>query len=305
MGHEVSLVARPGSKAPPNGFLFETFPDVPSEVGVNERHFQAYRDYVKGFDGVVHDHSLGKYARTIHPHVVQTPHFCQHPISMGYKRMVAVSYAQAKWLNQHCPSLRNIPVVYHGIDVERFTFKEEKGNYYLSFGVMARYKGAEKALQLAKETGKPFVFAGRNGDMTDRVKNCGLPNVKFLGEVSDEVRAELFANAKAYVFPTGAWGDADPSDWLEVFGLVMLEALASGTPVIASNNGACPEVVEDGRVGFVCDSYEELKSIIMNNEVDAIKPRECRRYVEEKFSHSRMAKQYEVLYRRVLAGETW
>jgi len=139
MGYEVSLVARPGSRAPPNGFLFETFPDVPSKLGVNERHFQAYRDFVKGFDGVVHDHSLGKYARTIHSHVVQTPHFCQHPASMGFSRMIAVSYAQAKWLNQHCPSLRKIPVVHHGISLERFIFKEDKQSYYLFFSVMAKY----------------------------------------------------------------------------------------------------------------------------------------------------------------------
>jgi glycosyltransferase involved in cell wall biosynthesis len=305
MGHDVSLVARPGSKAPPKGLLFETFPDTPSNIGVNERHFEAYKDFVKNFDGVVHDHSLGKYARTIHPCVVQTPHFCQHPSAMAYSRMVAVSYAQAKWLNQNCPSLRNIPVVYHGLDTHRFIFNETKNDYYLFFGVMARYKGAEKALQLAKETGKPFVFAGRHGDMSGIVRDCSLPNVKFLGEVSNEARAELFANAKAYVFPTGAWGDADPSNWLEVFGLTILEALASGTPVIASNNGACPEVIEDGKVGFICNSYEEMKEVIEENYVESISPEICRRYVEEKFSAKRMASQYLDIYRRALAGEIW
>jgi len=305
MGHEVSLVARLGSKAPPNGFLFETFPDVPRKLGVNERHFQAYRDFVKDFDGVVHDHSLGKYARTVHPHVIQTPHFTQHPASMGYSRMVAVSYAQAKWLNQHCPSLRKIPVVHHGIDVRRFQYREVKYDYYLFFSVMARYKGAEKALRLAEETGCNMVFAGRNGDMTDTIKNVDLPNVLFLGEVSDQDRAKLLAKSKALVFPTGAWGDADPPDWLEVFGLVMLEALASGTPCIVSSNGACPEVIEDGKVGFVCDSFEEMKEIIMNDEVDAIKPRECRNYCEEKFSAKRMASEYLEQYRRALVGETW
>jgi len=141
--------------------------------------------------------------------------------------------------------------------------------------------------------------------MTDRVKNCGLPNVRFLGEVSDEVRAELFANAKAYVFPTGAWGDADPANWLEVFGLVMLEALASGTPCIVSSNGACPEVIEDGRVGFVCDSYEEMKEVIEENYVEDINPETCRKYCEEKFSAKRMATQYLQLYRKALAGELW
>jgi len=305
MGHEVTLVARPGSQKPPNGFLLETFPDTPSDQGVNERHFLTYRDFVKDFDGVVHDHSNGKMAWRIHPNVVNTPHWCQHPASMGYRRMVAVSHAQAKWLNGHCPSLRKIPVVYHGINVDRFTFKEEKQDYYLFFSVMARYKGAEKALQLAKETGKLFVFAGRNGDMTDVIRNCGLPNVGFLGEVSNKVRAELFANAKALVFPTGAWGDADPPDWLEVFGLVLLEALASGTPVIASDNGACPEVIEDGKVGFVCSSYEEMREAIEEEYVDDIDPRTCRKYCEQRFSAERMASDYIKLYKKCLRGESW
>lgn len=311
MGHEVTLIARPGSQAPLNGFLVETFkdendpPEAPKNWGVIERHYHYYKDVVENFEGVVHDHSNGKLAWRIHPNVVNTVHWCQHPASMGFSRMIAVSYAQAKWLNQHCPSLRKIPVVYHGIDVERFTFREDKQSYYLFFSVMAKYKGAEKALMLAKETGETFLFGGRSGDMSDIIKNCGFPNVKFLGEVSDEVRAELFANAKAFVFPTGAWGDADPPDWLEVMGLVQLEALASGTPCIVSNNGACGEVIEDGRVGFVCDSFGEMKEIIMNDEVDSISPRVCRKYCEEKFSAKRMASEYLELYRKCLAGEHW
>jgi len=311
MGHEVTLIARPGSQKPLNGHLIETFkdgndpPEAPKNWGVIERHHHYYKDFVKKFDGVVHDHSNGKLAWRIHPNVINTVHWCQHPASMGYSRMVAVSYAQAKWLNQHCPSLRRIPVVHHGIDLKRFMFREEKQGYYLFFSVMAEYKGARHALQLAKETEELFVFAGRNGDMTETIKNCNLPNVLFMGEVSDSERARLFADAKAFVFPTGAWGDADPPNWLEVFGLVMREALASGTPCIVSDNGACAEVIEDGRVGFVCNSYEELKSIIVKNEVESISPRGCRRYVEGKFSHARMAREYEVLYRRVLAGETW
>jgi glycosyltransferase involved in cell wall biosynthesis len=216
--------------------------------------------------------------------------------------MVAVSYAQAKWLNGRCPSMRRIPVVYHGIDTGRFIFREEKEDYYLFFSVVAFYKGALEALRLAKETGVKIVFAGRNGDASDTVKNCGLPNVKYLGEVGNEERARLLSEAKALIFPTGAFGKAD---WLEVFGLVTLEALASGTPVIASNNGACPEVVEDGVVGYVCSSYEEMREAVEERYVDDISPRRCRSYVEEKFSSRRMAVQYLDLYRRALEGETW
>jgi len=310
-GHNVTLVARPGSKAPPNGSLIATFkdksepPNSPETWGVIERHYHYYMRLIDQFDGIIHDHTLGKLAWRLNSRVLQTPHFCQDPRAMGYKNITAASHAQAKWLIQHCPSHRNIPIVHHGIDARRFNFNSIRDNFYLFFSVMARYKGAEKALQLAKETKCPIVFAGRDGDMTDRIKNSGLPNVRYLGEVSDIQRANLFSWAKALIFPTGAWGDADPPDWLEIFGLVQLEALASGCPVIVSNNGACPEIIEDGKVGFVCPSYEELKYIIENNEVEKIHPVDCRKHVEEKFSAQLMCKSYLYLYNKILNGEVW
>jgi len=310
LGHDVTLVARPGSEVPPNGSLVKTFKDEndpPNQPnwGAIERHHFYYEDLVKKFDGVIHDHTLGKLARLLNDRVVQTPHFCQDPRAMNYKNMTAASYAQAKWLRQHSPSQRSIPVVYHGIDSTRFRFKPHREDFYLFFSVIARYKGAEKALQIAKETGCEIVFAGRNGDMTDRINNCGLPNVHYIGEVSNERRADLFSRAKALLFPTGAWGDADPPDWLEIFGFVQLEALASGCPVIASNNGACPEVIYDGEVGYICPNYEEMKYVIENNEVEDISPETCRKHAEEKFSVKQMCAGYLTLYNRVSDGESW
>jgi len=310
LGHKVTLVARPGSKRPTNGHLFKTFKDEndpPNQPkwGVIERHHFYYADLVKKFEGVIHDHTLGKIARLLNEKVIQTPHFCQDPRAMGYKNMTAASYAQAKWLLQHCPSHRNIPTIPHGIDVNRFKFNSLRENFYLFFSVMARYKGAEKALQLAKETKCPIVFAGRGGDMSDTIKNCGLSNVRYLGEVSNTQRANLFSRAKALIFPTGAWGDADPPDWLEIFGFVQLEALASGCPIIASNNGACPEIIEDGKVGFICPNYEEMKYIVENNEVEDISSEACRKHVEENFSAPQMCKSYLALYTKVLNGEVW
>ena len=308
MNHEVTLVARPSSKSPPNGFLVETFRDEndpPShpQWGAIERHHYYYENFVKNFEGVVHDHSNGKLAWRINSRTLSTPHWCQDPRAMGYKNITAASHAQAKWLNDHSPSTRNIPVVHHGIDCRRFTFNSERKDFYLFFSVIARYKGAEKALLLAKETGCRMVFAGRNGDMSDIIKNCGLTNVRYLGEVSNEQRISLFSEAKALVFPTGAWGDADPPNWLEIFGLVQLEALASGCPVIASNNGACPEVIEDFKVGFVCPNYQEMKYVIENDEVEDVKPETCRQYIEEKFSAKRMANDYVKLYKKIVEGD--
>jgi len=303
LGHDVSLVARPGSKCPPNGFLLETFPDVPDKLGADERHFNAYKGFVADFDGVVHDHTNGKKACTIHMDVLNTFHWCQDPYTVRYRNISAVSYAHAKWLLQHMPpDFQEVQVVHHGIKAERFIYQEEKKDHYLFFSVIGAYKGAFDALKLAKETGVKIVFAGRDGDATEAVKNSGLPNVTYVGEVSNEKRAELMSEAKALIFPTGAFGKAD---WLEVFGFVQLETLASGTPVISSNNGACPEIIENGKTGFTCKNYEEMKQVVKENSVEDINPQTCRHVTETQFSSERMAKDYVKLYERILSGEDW
>lgn len=298
LDHDVTVVGCVGSSSP--GKLFETIPSEPTRAGARERHFLSYKEFVKKFDGVVHDHSHGKMARLIHPNVIQTVHAGQHPSEMGYERIVAISRAQAERIKKRCPLPRNIPVVHHGINAKRFVYKEEKSDRFLYFSVIAQFKGAKVALEIAEETGIKIDFAGVDGDMTDAVRGCKLPNVRYIGQVSNEQRAELMANAKALIFPTGAFGE---SNWLESFGLVMLEALASGTPVIAAHNGATPEVVDHGRVGYICRSKPEMIEALRN--IDNINPRECRSYVEDFFSTKRMALNYVKLYERVLRGETW
>jgi glycosyltransferase involved in cell wall biosynthesis len=298
LDHDVTVVGCSGSRSPNK--LFETFFSEPTRIGACERHFLSYKEFVKKFDGVVHDHSHGKMARLIHPNVIQTVHGRHHPSDMGYERIVAISRAQAEGLKKRCPLPRNIPVVYHGINAKRFVYKEEKSDRFLYFSVIARYKGAKVALEIAKETGIKIDFAGMDGDMTDAVRDCRLPNVRYIGQVSNEQRAELMANAKALIFPTGAF---EESNWLESFGLVMLEALASGTPVIAAYNGATPEIVDHGKVGYICHSKAEMIEDIQN--IENIDPRECRSYVENRFSNKIMALNYVKLYERVLRGESW
>jgi len=298
--HEVTLIARPESKSPGGGNLITTFPDVPDELGLEERHFNIYRDFVSKFDGVVHDHSNGKRARMIHPKVLNTMHWCQHPSAAGFKNISAVSHTHAMWLEQYMPEGRKIPVVHHGIAAERFIYSEEKEDYYLFFSVLSGYKGAFDALMLAKETEVNIVFAGKLGEACDVLKSINMANVTFLGEVSNEQRNKLMSKAKALIFPTG--GFLVKSNWMEVFGLVQLEALVSGTPVISSDNGACPEIIENGKNGFVCRNYEEMKGVIEENLVEDISPKTCRRIVEERFSSEIMARNYLTLYEKLNEG---
>ena len=113
--------------------------------------------------------------------------------------------------------------------------------------------------------------------------------VVYEGEVTNERKRELFAHARGFLFPIL---------WPEPFGLVMIEAMATGTPVIALRQGSVPEVLDDGRTGFVCDTFEEFVTAV--GRVGEIDPAECRRTVEERFTVERMVADCEAIYRRVL-----
>jgi glycosyltransferase involved in cell wall biosynthesis len=114
-------------------------------------------------------------------------------------------------------------------------------------------------------------------------------DIEYLGEVSHEEKVDLLQNARATLFPI---------KWAEPFGLVMIESMACGTPVIATRHGAVPEVIDDGRTGIIVDDHTQMAGVI--EQADAIDPMECRRYVEERFSKERMVADYEAAYAKVL-----
>lgn len=342
-GHEVTLIARPGSKMP-GGKLFETFPDVVDTIGVNERHFNAYKDFIQrlAIDGIVHDHSLGKLARTIHNMVIQTPHFCQHPLSMGnentgFRNITAASKIQARWMQFKICQYYNekniveqipqFPVIHHGIDPNRFTYrnkngnkdnnKDDKGDYYLFFSVLSTYKGAFDVLTMAKELIKElndvkFYFAGKDGNISQSIIEADRETngrIKYIGQVSNERRSELYANAKALIFPTGSYTYKNPDGtldeyskkWIDIFGLVILEAFASGIPVISSARGACPEIIKHSKTGFICKTYEEMRQTVRDNKVADIRGVDCRKEVDigGYFNIKRCADQYIESYKKL------
>ncbi|MBI3397813.1 MAG: glycosyltransferase, partial [Deltaproteobacteria bacterium] len=117
--------------------------------------------------------------------------------------------------------------------------------------------------------------------------------ILYVGPVGGELKAMLLAKARALIFPT---------QWCEPFGIVTIEALASGTPVITTHNGAMPEIIENGRHGFLCESISEMIEAIKS--VDKIRAADCLKRVEEKFHYRRMAEEYIKLYQSILkSGE--
>jgi glycosyltransferase involved in cell wall biosynthesis len=209
---------------------------------------------------------------------------------------VAISEAQ----RAHLPELPYAGVVYNGVDVGRYPFRSEKDDYVLFLGRAAPEKGAHRAVRAALAARARLILAVKIANEEEEqhwnrdVLPILPPDATVLGEVSFEQKAELLAGASAVLFPI---------DWDEPFGLVMTEAMACGTPVIATPRGSVPEVVVPNRTGFVVDveDYPRQAAEALAH-IDEIDPAECRRWVEERFSKETMVEGYERAFERALAS---
>lgn len=207
-------------------------------------------------------------------------------------RLVSISNDQAS----HLPHANWIANIYNGIDVQNLKFRSKPGDYLVFLGRISPEKRPDRAIEIARDVGMRIVIAAKV-DSVDRdyfdaaIKPLvdGSRLVEFIGEVDEAGKAELLGGAYAYLFPI---------DWPEPFGLTMIEAMATGTPVIASRNGSVPEVVVDGVTGFVCDSFRGMAEAVERaGELDRAK---CREHVEQNFSPATMASSYEAVYRSVV-----
>lgn len=186
--------------------------------------------------------------------------------------------------------------VYNGIDPDEFIYRERKDDYFLFLSkVSRRKKGVDVALRLARHMGFRLLVAGGTRfslRKTGGFLNSVLGKVHFCGEVTGRRKAELFAGARALIFPIR---------WEEPFGLVVAEALVSGTPVITAPHGAMPEIVTPD-VGVLCNSYDEMATAIQR--VGEIDPAACRRRVLEQFTNHQCADAYRRHYRTAI-GSSW
>ncbi len=184
--------------------------------------------------------------------------------------------------------------VLNGIDPADYIYSETKDSYLLFMASIdwATAKGLEIALDVSGQSGFPLIVAGTSKQYQVIHEVTGLCNhygAKYVGDVRGAEKAELLAGAKAFLFPTQV---------NEAFGLGMAEALMSGTPVICSNNGACPEVIS-GEAGFVCQSRKDYLEAI--EHIGRISPRACRNKAMAEYHYLRMAKDYVKEYEREIS----
>ena len=185
--------------------------------------------------------------------------------------------------------------VYHGLPLELHRFVPSMDQGYLAFlGRISPEKRPDRAIEIARRAGLPLRIAAKV-DNADRAyferqiePLLADPLVEFVGEIGDADKSEFLGNARALLFPI---------DWPEPFGLVVIESMACGTPVIAFARGSVPEVVEDGVTGFVVHNIEEAVRAV--SRVPELDRREVRRRFEQRFSAERMASDYLEIYRQL------
>jgi glycosyltransferase involved in cell wall biosynthesis len=207
--------------------------------------------------------------------------------------IIAISAAQAA----SAPALPLAAVIHHGIDVERFPLGTGNGGYLLFLGRMTPDKGAEEAIRVARRVGVRLLLAAKMHEpnehryFEERIRPLLGSGVEFVGEVGGTEKVELLAGAAALL---------NPIQWDEPFGLVMIEALACGTPVVAAARGAAPEIVDQGVTGFLARNEDELVAAI--GRVGSLDRSACRAAVEARFSTERMVAQHLELFSRILVA---
>jgi len=205
--------------------------------------------------------------------------------------VLSISNAQRKplpWVNWQA-------TIYHGLPEDLFRFRPKPGSYLAFLGRISPEKRVDRAIEIAKRAGIPLKVAAKvdpvDKDYFERAVEPLLRSavVEYVGEISDEEKDQFLGNAYALLFPI---------DWPEPFGLVMIEAMACGTPVIAYDGGAVSEVIEEGRTGFIVKEVEGATEAV--RRVPELSRVRCREVFEKRFTAARMASNYLQVYERVI-----
>jgi len=233
---------------------------------------------------------------------VTTLHGMVHPPDLGplfaeYRDVPLVSISNDQ--RSPIPQANWRATVYHGLPLDAFTFRADPGTYLVYLGRMSPEKRVDRAIEIARRAGMPLKIAakiypeerGYFDEVLAPLLESSRPLVEFVGEIGNRERDDLLGGAAALVFPI---------EWPEPFGLVMIEAMACGTPVVAWRRGSVPEVVDVGVTGYVVETIEEAVSAV--RRVGGLSRTACRQVFEERFGAARMARDYVEVYRGLITG---
>lgn len=308
LGHKVILIAPDESQDFKGGYVYRTGKAIMNlNQGLNwmELEKEMYGKYKHILEDVditnSHDWFGMCYASKREDPALRMCHTHHGGMDMGWwgnppfkLNIISIS----KWMekvyeSQGCPAR----YCYNGIDLDLYPYKENHGEGLMFLGRIDPIKAPDVAVGVAYATDRTINVVGGTSFVQDlnyveRVKQMCVDNSKFIGEVDHQVKIQYLQDARALLIP---------SRFGEPFGLVVIEALACGTPVIALNDGALGELITP-EVGFVCNTVDEMKQAVL--KLDTISPQDCRKRAEV-FSKERMAENYIKRYKEILDGDEW
>jgi glycosyltransferase involved in cell wall biosynthesis len=309
-GHEITVVGagRPGTSADFLPVWERTIPERLGEAFPEVVHAAVTRRAVERLAGchgldLVHDHTTAGPLNARHytalglPTTVTVHGLINDDVRRFYgvvgadAHLVAISRRQRTM----APGLNWAATVHNALRVEEWPYRERKDEYALFLGRFHPGKGPHLALDAAHAAGVPLVLAGKCADPDEKeyfekeIRPRLTSTDEVVGVAGAVRKRELLAGARALLFPIR---------WEEPFGMVMIEAMACGTPVVALRTGSVPEVVADGVTGLIRDEPEQLAQALL--DASAISPAACREHVALRFNESAMAAGYEAAYRTVI-----
>jgi len=300
-GHDVTLFASGDSTTkarlvPGSPQALRLDPSCRDALAHHYVMLESVLDRVDQFD-VLHFHTdylhyslarrcLRRYVTTLHGRL-DLPEL--QPLYNEFNDVPVVSISDSQ--RQPLPQANWIATVHHGLPPDHLTFHEKPQDYLAFLGRVSPEKGLEDAIEIATRLGLVVRVAAKV-DRADRdyyvhriAPLLHSPHVEFIGEITESEKSEFLGNARALLFPI---------DWPEPFGLVVIEALACGTPVIAYRRGSVPELLDDGETGFLVENKEQAIAAV--KRLPAISRRRCREVFEQRFSARRMADDYLAVY---------
>jgi glycosyltransferase involved in cell wall biosynthesis len=244
----------------------------------------------------LHDVVGVPFTRLVETPVVLTLHHPHEPtLSEVYVENPRIMYVAISRSQQRREPMQRVAVVHHGLNLADYTFGAEKEDYLAFLGRMAPCKGAHLACEAAIRSGIPLRLAGEVQPTfaeywkTRVTPYLGRNGIEFVGEADHAAKNELLSRARALLFPI---------EWDEPFGLVMIEAMACGTPVLAFDRGSVPEVIGNGQSGWLCRDVDEMADRARSPGIPA---ESCRAWVASRFSIDRMVDEYVAIYGRAIS----
>ena len=309
LGHKVVLFATEGSTIPPKGFLVETGPAVnvvhADWLKAEQEHHARIQHMLGDFDIIWGNNWFGlEYLSKLRNPNLKVCHTHHGGLNMEWwgrshppfkLNLISISkWMQSVYRQQSFESR----VCYNGINLDLYPYNQIHGKRLLFIGRIDTFKQPDLAIRVAKKIGLGLDIIGgtfvQDNTYLENIKSmCDGKQIKFYPDVTHEFKVKMLRKCKAVLF-TSKMG--------EPFGLVPIEAFACGAPVLSTVDGATPETIKDGEVGFLCRTEEDM--VLRVKDLDMIKPEKCREWAKN-FSHVKMCEQYLTRFKEILNGDEW